>query len=180
MKKISKLILIFLCSIVFIVIIYMCIVMFVTFAPDKHYEKMANNHSKIEYFMDMKKDDNYLVVSKDILAGNYYIDSDDLLYLSIKTAEFVEGDKPTDSDFLYKIIMVNKIDEGKTVNKIDSIGDITINIYSKNIISVYAYIDGDLNSTSNTRYYQLIDNDYNQIVNNALNAVENGLLYKCA
>ena len=181
MKK--KLILIFVCTLAFAtlsIVGYMHLMTYVVFATDPKYTRMANNHSKIEYFIDMKKDDNYIVVSEDALVGNYYIDFDDSLYLSIKTTEYAEVDKPTDYEFLYKIIMVRKIDEGNNANKIDSIGDVTIKVYSKNIISVYAYIDADLNSTSNTRYYQLSDNDYNQLINNVISIIENGVLYKSA
>ena len=186
----NKIIIAISCVFAFAIVLFcawMCIICN-AFTPNKKYKKMADRHAQIDYFLNLKKDYDYLVVGdlrESIFTnGMYYIDESDSLYFLLKDIDYLEVDNSQKGDILYEFFWAIKISElgqdyqNERIASQHQVDDVEIRIYDDKTLVVSAYIDAGLNSTHGNRCYQLNDEDYNKLIKKLQLVVDDGLLYE--
>ncbi len=174
MKK--KVIIISFVSIVAILFIYFLIIILQPDEIKKDNIKRADEYSKIEYFLDLKRDNWHLNYGcqnqfKGLDYDDFIFDEDDKLYDIMKKIEYKEINKRNkDSEYLYEVFVASK-DEDNKIKKISI--SAYVYIYTNNTICTSIFVGESFSMVSKTRTYLLNDEDYEKLTNELNNFYKN-------
>ena len=175
MKK--KVIIISLLSII-IVLLLLCFLI-VELQPDEIKEEnkvKADEYSKIECFLNLKRNDwhlNYGCLNhfKGLDYDDFIFDEDDKLYKVMNDIEYKEIKKGNkDLEYLFEVFVASKDEENK-IKKLSI--SAYVYIYTNNTICTSIVVGESFSMVRKTRTYLLNDEDYDRLINELNNFYNN-------
>ena len=157
-------------------ILFSLIIMLQPDEMKKENMKKADEYSKIECFLNLKRKDlhlNYGCLNhfKGFDYDDFIFDEDDKLYEVMKNIEYKEIKKRNkNSEYLYKTFFAYKDEEN---NIKDLSASAYVCIYADNTICTSIVVGASFSMVSKTRTYLLNDEDYEKLINELNNFYKN-------